>query len=98
MISTPHRISAFVFPYPQPLVFCGVEAEWDCLIHALSLLLNRSTKIYSSQPSLDIVFKESTIAPLKPIVGGVSTVKPGKNSIFLKNGKTVISVENLEFF
>ena len=25
-------------------------------------------------------------------------VKPGKNSIFLKNGKTVISVEKLEFF
>ena len=24
--------------------------------------------------------------------------KPGKNSIFLKNGKTVISVENLEVF
>ena len=26
------------------------------------------------------------------------SVKPEKNSIFLKNGKTVISVENLKFF
>ena len=25
-------------------------------------------------------------------------VKPGKSSIFLKNGKTVISVENLKIF
>ena len=29
--------------------------------------------------------------------GGVENVKPKKNSIFLINGKTVISVENLKF-
>ena len=28
---------------------------------------------------------------------GYGSVKPGKNSIFLKNGKTVISVENRKF-
>ena len=28
---------------------------------------------------------------------GLSNVKPEKNSIFLKNGKTVISVENRKF-
>ena len=27
----------------------------------------------------------------------MTPVKPGKNSIFLKNGKTVISVENRKF-
>ena len=30
--------------------------------------------------------------------GGKENVKPEKNSFFLKNGKTVISIENLEFF
>ena len=34
--------------------------------------------------------------------GGRENVKPGKNSIFLKNGKTIIvvivQVENMEFF
>ena len=29
--------------------------------------------------------------------GGGESVKPEKNSIFLKNGKTVISVENQKF-
>ena len=27
----------------------------------------------------------------------ISTIKPGKNSIFLKNGKTIISVGNWKF-
>ena len=34
--------------------------------------------------------------PIMPC--GVQFVKPGKNSFFLKNGKTVISVENHKFY
>ena len=57
----------------------------------------KSTILYGGNPSSSFIKTSSYSQTTRDRSKSGLIVKPGKNSIFLKKGKTVISVENRKF-